>query len=125
MLFISSLYVFFFIYLTLIFLYIPLFRVRDFHIRGSFAERNASTFACIVFTVYIILFIFHTIVRKYFSSFMHYPSVFTFFFSNTAYILHRRAGIVWLYRRHRNSGKRKGDVVEMGKRGSRSRGQGT
>jgi len=73
----------FFFYSTLIFLYIPLSRICDFHIRGSFAERTAvSTYirVYIVFVVYIILFIYHTMVRKYFSSFMRYSDIFTFFF---------------------------------------------
>lgn len=80
-LFILVFYIFF--YSTLIFLYIPLSRIRDFHIRSSFAERTAvSTYirVYIVFAVYIMLFIYHTMVRKYFSSFMRYFGVFTFFF---------------------------------------------
>lgn len=65
---------------TLIFLYIPVSRIRGFHIRGSFAKRNlANTFVCTIFTVYIILFTYHNSTKIFFQFYALFRGFYIFF----------------------------------------------
>lgn len=65
---------------TLIFLYIPVSRIRGFHIHGSFAKRNpANTFVCTIFTVYIILFTYHNSTKIFFQFYALFRGFYIFF----------------------------------------------
>lgn len=130
MFFISAFYVFF--YLTLIFLSIPLSRIRDFHTRCSFAERNAaSIFVCIVYAVfrciYYIVYIPYNGTKIFFSVLCTIPA-FLHLFSCMTYILQHSLALpaAWIEGKiHGKTGRRCVCRRSNGKRGSRSRGQGT